>query len=97
MEESQILLERVENTRARTFLLIALHSGMRRGEILGLQWKDIDFEAKVIHVRHNAVVSERGTTVSEELKTKAAKRNLPLSEELETWLTERKRLPILNM
>lgn len=56
---------------------------MRRGEILGLQWKDIDFEAKVIHVRHNAVVKEGETRVSEDLKTKAAKRNLPLSEELE--------------
>lgn len=89
--ESQTLLDKVKNTRARTFLLIGLYTGMRRGEILGLQWKDIDFKAKVIHVRHNAVVSENETTVSEKLKTKAAKRNLPLSEELETWLTERKK------
>ncbi len=37
-KESQILLDKVKNTRARTFLLIALHTGMRRGEILGLQW-----------------------------------------------------------
>lgn len=90
-KESQFLLERVKNTRARTFLLIALHSGMRRGEILGLQWKDIDFQEKVIHVRHNAVVSEGETTVSEELKTKAARRNLPLTEELNAWLSERKK------
>lgn len=90
-KESQILLDRVQNTRARTFLLIGLHTGMRRGEILGLQWKDIDFKDKVIHVLHNAVVSENETTVSEKLKTKAAKRNLPLSEELEAWLAERKK------
>lgn len=89
--ESQILLEKVQNTRARTFLLTALHTGMRRGEILGLQWKDIDFKEKVIHVRHNAVVCEGETTVSEELKTKAAKRNLPLSEDLEAWLAARKK------
>ena len=89
--ESQLLLERVENIRAKTFLLIGLHSGMRRGEILGLQWKDIDFEEKVIHVRHNAVVSENETKVSEDLKTKAAKRNIPLSEDLDAWLSERKK------
>ena len=90
-EESQSLLKNVRNIRARTFLLIALHTGMRRGESLGLQWKEIDFKAKVIHVRHNAVVSETATTVSEDLKTKAAKRNLPMSEELETWLLARKK------
>lgn len=33
-QESRLLTERVENPRARTFLLIALHTGMRRGEIL---------------------------------------------------------------
>ena len=91
VEESLILLDKVQNPRARTFLLTALHTGMRRGEILGLQWKDIDFKAKVIHVRHNAVVSEGESTVSEDLKTKAAKRNLPLSEELEAWLLQRKK------
>lgn len=90
-DECQTLLNRVTNTRARTFLLIGLHTGMRRGEILGLQWKDIDFKKKVIHVRHNAVVKEGETTVSENMKTDAAKRNLPLSEELEAWLSERKK------
>nr|WP_325204288.1 tyrosine-type recombinase/integrase [uncultured Oscillibacter sp.] len=89
--ECQALLSRVQNTRARTFLLTALHTGMRRGEILGLQWKDIDFKAKVIHVQHNAVVKEGETKVSGEMKTKAAKRNIPLSEELEAWLSERKK------
>ena len=91
VEESPLLLNKVQNTRARTFLLIALHTGMRRGEILGLQWKGIDFKEKVIHVRYNAVVNEGETTVSEGLKTNAAKRNLPLSEELEVWLIQRKK------
>jgi len=90
-DECETLLTRVQNTRARTFLLMALHTGMRRGEILGLQWKDIDFKKKVIHVQHNAVVKEGETTVSEDMKTKAGKRNVPLSEELEAWLSERKK------
>ena len=90
-QESSLLLERVKNTRAKTFLLTALHTGMRRGEIVGLQWEDIDFEAKVIHIRHNAVIGRYETTVSEDMKTKAGKRDVPLSEELELWLAARKK------
>ena len=57
-EESSLHLEQVKDTRARTFLLIALHTGMRRGEIIGLMWQDIDFQEKMIHVRHNAVIND---------------------------------------
>lgn len=89
-EESSLLLDRVKDIRAKTFLLIALHTGMRRGEIIGLQWEDIDFQEKVIHVRHNAIIKEKTTTISDDLKTKAGRRDLPMSEELESWLVERK-------
>ena len=89
-EESRLLLERVTDIRARTFLLIALHTGMRRGEIIGLQWEDIDFQEKIIHVRHNAIIKEKTTTISDDLKTKAGRRDIPMSEELEFWLAERK-------
>ena len=96
-EECRLLLERVKNHRAKTFLLIALHTGMRRGEILGLQWNDIDFSKKAIQVKHNAVLSEATTTVSENLKTAAGSRTIPLTEELESWLIQRKRHLIHSM
>ncbi len=59
------------NIRARAFLLITLHTGMCRGEIIGLMWEDIDFQEKIIHVRHNAIIKEKPTTISDDLKTKA--------------------------
>lgn len=37
VQESNLLLERVKNHRARTFLLTVLHAGMRCGEIVGLR------------------------------------------------------------
>nr|WP_325254064.1 site-specific integrase [uncultured Oscillibacter sp.] len=90
-EESSLLLEQVKDIRARTFLLIALHTGMRRGEIFGLMWEDIDFQEKTIHVRHNAIIKEKATIISDDLKTKAGRRDIPMSEELALWLEEQKR------
>lgn len=45
----------LENTENDTCLgiLIALHTGMRIGELCALSWKDIDFDEGVIHVRNN--------------------------------------------
>ena len=88
--ETMLLLERVTEPRARTFLLLCLHTGVRRGEALALKYSDIDFKNKVIHIRRNAVVKQKDTTASPDLKTKAGKRDVPLTEELETWLKEQK-------
>lgn len=89
-QESRLLLDRVTNQRARTFLLIALQAGMRRGEIAALRWDDIDFKGKVIHIRRNAVMGRYETTINDALKTNAGKRDVPLSEELERWLLQQK-------
>ncbi|MBQ6208068.1 MAG: tyrosine-type recombinase/integrase [Oscillospiraceae bacterium] len=64
---------------------------MRRGEIVALKWEDIDFQNKVIHVRHNAVMGRYKTTISDAMKTKASKRDVPLSADLEAWLLAQKR------
>lgn len=87
-DECHHLLCAVKNPRAKAFLLIALHTGMRRGEIIALRWDDIDFERGVIHISHNAVMRRYETTICEELKTRAGKRDVPIPEVLETWLKE---------
>ena len=91
-QESARLLAGIKNKRAKTFALIALDTGMRRGEILALRWANVDFERKVIHVCSNALVKEGRTDVNADLKTSAAKRDIPLSEELEQWLAQQKPL-----
>lgn len=36
----------------KPIVVMALNTGMRKGEILNLKWGDVDFENRVIHVRH---------------------------------------------
>jgi integrase len=50
-DESNLLLEHV-TPKYRPFFLMAVPTGMRRGELLGLQWGDINWKYNQIHVRH---------------------------------------------
>lgn len=88
-EQVQKLLSAVRGTNAETFVKIGLWSGLRRGEILGLQWADVDLDGKVIHVRHNALLQDnKPTIVSETLKTAKSKRDVPMPDVLVDHLTK---------
>jgi integrase len=50
--EIRRLLEAAEEP-VRTMLLCAVLTGMRRGELLGLKWEDIDFEGDRVQVRRS--------------------------------------------
>jgi integrase len=60
--------------------LIALTAttGARRGEVLGLQWGDVDWAAPSIRIERSAYVIERGKTETKRPKTKAARRTVQL-------------------
>lgn len=58
------------------FLISTLY-GLRRGEVLGLRWADIDFTKGVIRVRQQ-VFRARGKVQIGPVKTKAGVRDLPL-------------------
>ena len=79
-EQAAALLQAVAGTRAYLFCLLALTTGMRRGEILGLMWEDIDFTRAQITVRHNKVfpAGKSDAPVTTLLKSSAAHRVLPM-------------------
>jgi integrase len=58
------------------FVLLLLY-GLRRGEVLGLRWQDIDIEAQVIHVRQQIHRSQGQLRIGP-VKTRAGSRDLPL-------------------
>ena len=53
--------------------------GLRRGEVLGLRWSDVDLDNGMIHVRQ-ARVLEGGVVVVNAPKTKAGTRSLPVPD-----------------
>lgn len=72
------------NCQDRIYLALFLYTGMRRGEVLGLMWDDIDFDEKTINVVRNATYPGTNQAVITTPKTKAGTRKIPLDQNLET-------------
>lgn len=57
-KEIQALLDAIEKyppeTKYKLFIYIAITTGMRKGEILGLEWKNIDLETGIINIVQSA-------------------------------------------
>lgn len=87
LEPSEIVsilgeLESVEPVR--TAFLLAAVTGMRRGEIFGLKWADVDLGGAILHIRRSYVDGVEGPP-----KTESSRRPLPIPpqaiEALKVW------------
>ena len=60
-EQAQAFLDAARGDRFEALYVVALHCGLREGELLGLKWEDVDLEAGTPQVRRTLSESrERG-------------------------------------
>ena len=91
-EEMELLLTRLsdEPIKYKVFFYLIAYSGFRRSEMLGLEWKDIDFEHNIICVRRTSnYTAERGT-YTDTTKTKRSQRTLKIADSIMDMLKELK-------
>lgn len=91
-DEVRQILEALEEESVNIKLLVelALFTGCRRGEIVGLRWSDIDFDAHRLYVRRSIYKPKSGKAFEKEPKTKNSKRDMVIPERLlETLRTYR--------
>ena len=67
-------------------LFTALSIGLRRSEVMGLRWQDVDFETGVLSVKHTAVQQEKGIERSENTKTHSSRRDIDMPSSLQAML-----------
>lgn len=90
MEQITQLFSAIENDRLFPAIMLELTTGLRRGELLGLRWQDVDLNTGVLTVRRNLVriknheskEGEKKTKlVFQEPKTEASRRTIPIAQQ----------------
>jgi integrase len=96
-DEEQIrqLIAAAKGTEMELIIDIELCLGLRRGEMLGLQWEDIDFEKNQIHVVRNRVVVD-GKSVVKDPKTESSRRTVDVPVQLIQKLRQHKTKCLAN-
>ena len=87
LAEGQTLLQTASDPRARAFCALCFYCGLRRSEALGLQWEDVGPAGLVVN-RSVTYPGGNQPLVSDELKTSAAHRILPVPAALRAVLDE---------
>jgi len=91
-DQATQLLDAVRDLPPYVFVMLGLYAGLRREEILALQWDSVylDVEAPYLTVRRAWHTEHNRPVILNELKTNAAARNIPLPDFLAEYLREAK-------
>lgn len=91
-EEVRVILSALdaEPINIRALVELAIFTGMRRGEIVGLKWADIDFENQCLSIKRSIYKPKDGKALEKEPKSKSSIRTISLPEHLIKTLLEYK-------
>ena len=91
-DERERVLKCISVHKYGAYLAVMYYTGMRPGEVRGLQWGDFDWDNGLVHVQRDIDYVARGASVGE-LKTKNADRYIPIVDELRTVLYPTREMP----
>ena len=95
-EEQQRFIEAIKGHKLEMLFLVALGTGLRLGELLGLKWSDIDFNTGMLTVNRTLSRSKNPVTGVYEIleqtpKTKNSNRTIPIPNDILNKLKEHKK------
>lgn len=77
-EQAQQLIQAAHEQGLRALLTVAIATGMRKGELFGLHWQDVDFGAGCLYVRRSVRRVPEYGVVESEPKTQRGRRRITL-------------------
>lgn len=100
LEDIQILFRKLDTDKYNDYIMylalnIELELGLRRGELAGLEWKDINFKKNIIHIRNNMVYTNNDVRLDTP-KTEESERQLYISDNLKSLLKKHKKIQSEN-
>lgn len=88
-EHIHTLLNEAKKTDISGPIYLAINTGMRRGEILGLRWIDVDFTSGILRVLQTIQrVNNRGIIIKDSPKTDGGARTIAISESVVSYLKQ---------
>lgn len=86
--QANILLDWLKTRHEASYIgvTLALQTGMRRGEISGLTWGNIDFERNIIRITRSRQRRAKTGDIVGDPKTVGSIRSIPIDDELKTLL-----------
>lgn len=90
-KQANMILKDIEGTYLYMPVFLAVYTGMREGEILGLTWKDVDFNRGVIRVRQILYQRTPGEPLFKQPKTAGSRRTIDISPIVVKTLKEHKK------
>jgi len=79
---SLLYQEDKKNFHFVVYFMLAIYTGFRRGELLGLEFKDIDFNREIISLNRNSLYTTERGIFTDSLKTRTSYRTLKLPKEV---------------
>ncbi len=79
-EQARFLLQKIREHRLEGLLTLALATGMREGELLGLRWSDVDLDKGTLRVTRTLTYVNGHGSVESEPKTAKSKRTIVLPQ-----------------
>jgi integrase len=78
--QARALLEEVKGDRLESLYVLAVSTGMRQGELLGLKWEDVDLETGTVQVRRTLSTQTGKGVAFSPPKTAKGRRSIKLPE-----------------
>ena len=80
-----------EKLQYRVIITTLIYTGMRRGEILGLKWSDVDFDDKTINIQREILYLPKKGVFEDTTKNNSSKRIIKVSDNIFKLLIEHKK------